>query len=179
MKSWGQRCHASVPSSLAKRIVYILQTTDTREATSTPAAVFAPSSHNTQPSSVAGTGPPSSSTEQSSIEMSIRQPDRSHDPDLTSRRRSADPASDASRARTITLDPGAERRVFFFTEKGVFLPMNEGLARRVIQSYPNRCDCSFFDELKVSYRAERGWLRRWFGLYTFSHCDFHKASLDF
>lgn len=108
------------------------------------------------------------------------QSDRNPDPDLNPQQRSADPTSDtSSQARTMTPDLGAERRVFFFVEKGVFLPINEGLARHVIRSYPNRCDCSFFDELKASYRAERGWLRFCFGLYTFSHCDFHKASLAF
>lgn len=39
------------------------------------------------------------------------------------------------------------------------------------------CDGSFFNELRRSYFKRRGWLRRFLGFDTFSHCEFYEVSV--
>ena len=119
---------------------------------------------DTETSSTSGMS--SSNTEASSLPGStFSEPDLS----VSTGRSAASQASVTERSNP--------RTVFFMTEKGTLMAEQEGLKRSNIISH-TKCNHEFFHELRESYWKHRGWLRRLFGLDTFSHCDFYRVSME-
>uniref|UniRef100_A0A4E9E9G8 Uncharacterized protein n=1 Tax=Gibberella zeae TaxID=5518 RepID=A0A4E9E9G8_GIBZA len=66
---------------------------------------------------------------------------------------------------TISM-PSTSRYIMFFVNSG-------GLQLRPIES-KSLCNEQLFCQLRAEYRQAKGWFKTWFGLMTFSHCDFHQ-----
>ncbi|WXC44358.1 hypothetical protein QX201_004093 [Fusarium graminearum] len=67
---------------------------------------------------------------------------------------------------TISM-PSTSRYIMFFVNSG-------GLQLRPIES-KSLCNEQLFCQLRAEYRQAKGWFKTWFGLMTFSHCDFHQV----
>ncbi|KAI5921605.1 hypothetical protein F4810DRAFT_677814 [Camillea tinctor] len=59
-----------------------------------------------------------------------------------------------------------------------FMTYSDKLHRSEIIS-DSMCNDVFFENLRSEYYRRKGWLRSWFGLKSFSHCDFHKFETYF
>lgn len=69
----------------------------------------------------------------------------------------------------ITINSAADQDRFVY-----FLIPSYRLEYSEIKS--NRtCNDAFFHRLRVEYYRRRGWIKSWFGLMVFSHCEFHKV----
>ncbi|OBS29652.1 hypothetical protein FPOA_03591 [Fusarium poae] len=66
---------------------------------------------------------------------------------------------------TISI-PSTSRFIMFFVDSG-------GLQLIPIES-KSLCNEQLFCQLRAEYRQVKGWFKTWFGLMTFSHCDFHQ-----
>ena len=49
------------------------------------------------------------------------------------------------------------------------------LAQIEVRDVSHATDDRFFKELRCQYTALRGWMRRWFSIYSYAHCHFVKV----
>ncbi|KAF5577661.1 phosphorylase superfamily [Fusarium pseudocircinatum] len=72
-----------------------------------------------------------------------------------------------SRALPATISmPSTNRYILFFVDSG-------GLKLSAIES-ESLCNEQLFRKMRSEFRRIKGWFKTWFGLMTFSHCDFYQ-----
>lgn len=73
-----------------------------------------------------------------------------------------------SRALPATISmPSTSRYIMFFVDSG-------GLKLSAIES-KSLCNEQLFRQMRSEFRRIKGWFKTWFGLMTFSHCDFYQV----
>ena len=78
--------------------------------------------------------------------------------------------------RAVGYDIGTNSRTLVISALFVFLGVGLGDENRLAQiEIFNKEDDTFYDELKKSYNATKGIVRRVFGIWKYAHCEFFKV----
>ncbi|PNP82211.1 hypothetical protein FNYG_04400 [Fusarium nygamai] len=139
-----------VPEAFARRVVKIRAQTLPVSSASTAASPNLFKSQ-TEPSSSQNAGHGIYKYQQTSIQHAT--------PGQSSITSSALPA-------TISM-PSTSRYIMFFVDSG-------GLKLSAIES-DSLCNEQLFRQMRSEFRRAKGWFKTWFGLMTFSHCDFYQV----
>ncbi|KAG9505138.1 hypothetical protein J7337_002104 [Fusarium musae] len=152
--SWACICgdirREVVPEAFARRVVKIRAQTLPASSASTAASPNFFRGH-TEPSSSQNAGKGNYKYQQNSIQHAT--------PGQSSIISSGLPA-------TMSM-PSTSRYIMFFVDSG-------GLKLSAIES-ESLCNEQLFRQMRSEFRQVKGWFMTWFGLMTFSHCDFYQS----